>query len=422
MQILFSSLVITLREGIEGALAVAIVLLYLRKTGRQHLSGPVWWGLGVALAASIAAAILLERFAVNGEILEGALMLIAAFFVGTMILWMWRAAKNLKKEIESKVEEIASRSQETGGGLWVALFAFTFLMIFREGIETVIFLKAVRFSTDSLLSFFGGLFGIILAVAFGYFFVRGSLKIDLGRFFKITGIVLILFVVQLVIGGFHELAEGGLFAIGPTEMAVIGPFVKNNALFMMGILLIPFLMLMIPGQKKAAEPESASRADQRLKLAQEKRQRIQRTAAAVLSLLIVLFIGYDFVYGQNKKRLSEPEVVTAQDGEVRIPLSRLADHDFHRFVLSGTSVRFIVLKTDEETMATAFDACEICGSQGYIYESGSLICLNCDADINKSTLGRSGGCNPVPLMSKVEGDSLLVRVDDVMKEESKFMK
>lgn len=422
MQLFFSSLVITLREGIEGALAVAIVLLYLRKTGRQTLAGSVWWGLGLALVASIAGALLLERFSVNSEILEGTLMFVAAVFVGTMILWMWKASRGLKREIEEKVEEIAARREGEGGGSRLALFSFTFLMIFREGIETVIFLKAVNFSTESLLSFFGGLTGIVLAVLFGVFFVRGSLRIDLGRFFKITGIVLVLFVVQLLISGVHELGEGGLFDIGATEMAIIGPIVKNNALFLIGILLIPFLMLMIPSQKKTAGESAASRADQRLMVAQEQRQKRWRLAAAALSLVIVLFIGYDFVYGQNRRMLSEPEVVSAQNGEVRIPLSKLADNDFHRFVLSGTKVRFIVLKTSDGHVTTAFDACEICGSQGYVYESGSLICLNCDADINVATISKGGGCNPVPLVSQVTGDSLVINAGDLSKEGARFEK
>lgn len=423
MQLFFSSLVITLREGIEGALAVAIVLLYLRKTGRSALAGSVWWGVSLAILGSIAGALLLERISINGEILEGSLMFLAAIFVGTMILWMWKASRGLKKEIEERVEEIASGGGEAGGGSRLALFSFTFLMVFREGMETVIFLKALdNFSTDSLLSLFGGLTGLLLAVLFGVFFVRGSIRIDLGRFFKITGIVLILFVVQLLIGGVHELGEGGLFDIGSTEMAVIGPIVKNNALFLMGILLIPFLMLLIPARKKSAEDAQASKADQRLAVAREQRQARWRVAAAALSLVIVLFIGYDFVYGQSRRTLSEPEVVSAQGNEVRIPLSKLADNDFHRFILAGTKVRFIVLRSSDGHVATAFDACEICGSQGYVYESGTLVCLNCDADINVSTIAKGGGCNPVPLSSQIAGDSLVISASDLSKEGKRFEK
>ncbi len=411
-----SSLVITLREGIEGALAVAIVLLYLRKTGRQLLTSSVWWGLGAAVLGSIGGAVVLQRISLNGEIVEGILMFVAAFFVTTMIVWMWRSAKGLKKEIEAKIDEIAQK-KESGGG-WFALFAFTFLMIFREGIETVIFLSAVNLTTDALISFLGGITGLVLAVLFGVFFVRGSIRIDLGRFFKITGIVLLLFVIQLVVGGFHELGEGGLISIGPREMAIVGPFVKNNTLFLIGVLLIPFLMYLIPARQKSVElPESA--AERRLLLAQHNRQRMWRTASAVLSLFIVLFIGYDFVYGQSRKTLTPPEPLTSMNGEVRIPVSVVSDGELHRYILSGSKVRLIVLKT-EETLAVAFDACEICGSQGYVQEAGSVICLNCSADINAATIGRGGGCNPIPLAFRVEGGFLIVRVDELMKQAKKF--
>ncbi len=380
------------------------------------MTSAVWWGLGSALLGSIAGAILLQRLSLNGEIVEGVLMFVAAFFVTTMIVWMWRSARGLKKEIEAKIEELA-QTEQSGQG-WFALFAFTFLMIFREGIETVVFLSAVNLTTDALVSFLGGMIGLILAVLFGVFFVRGSIRIDLGRFFKITGIVLLLFVIQLVIGGFHELGEGGLINIGPREMAIVGPFVKNNALFLIGVLLIPFLMLMIPARQKPVElPESV--AQRRLVLAQQNRQRIWRRSAAFLSLVIVLFIGYDFVYGQSRKTFSSPEPLTASGGEVRIPVSAVSDGDLHRYVLNGSKVRMIVLKTGEG-LVVAFDACEICGSQGYVQEAGSVICLNCSADINPATIGRGGGCNPIPLAFHEEGGFLVVHVDDLMKQTKKF--
>ena len=99
---LFSSMVITLREGIEGALAVAIVFLYLRKTGRLKMASAVWWGLAGAIVASIAGAVVIERIAINSEIFEGILMFAAAVFVGTMILWM----------------PLGSTASEGCGGLW----------------------------------------------------------------------------------------------------------------------------------------------------------------------------------------------------------------------------------------------------------------------------------------------------------------
>lgn len=419
MENLFSALVITLREGVEGALAVAIVLLYLRKTGKQNLSAAVWTGLLTAIAASVAGGFLLERLAVSGEIVEGFLMLAAAFFVGTMILWMWRSARGLKKVIETRIDQITAADEPGGRGGWIALFLFTFLMIVREGIETVIFLSAVNLTTSAILSFLGGIIGLLLAVIFGIFFVRGSLRIDLGRFFKITGIVLLIFVIQLLIGGVHELAEGGLINIGPRAMALIGPVVKNNALFLIGMLLIPVLMLLIPGKDRAPSKDVSSRAEQRLQVSREKKQKTWRTGAAILAICIVLFMSYDFVYSQNRT-LTPPVEVSAINGEVRIPVESVSDGKLHRFVLSGSQIRFIVMKIDEGRIATAFDACEICGSQGYVQEGGALICLNCSADINTATIGQRGGCNPILLFSRIQDSTLIIPVSSLNKEESKF--
>lgn len=417
MSNLFSSLVITLREGVEAALAIGIVLLYLRKTGRRKMASAVWWGLSLAVLASIGGAWILDELPINGEILGGILMFVAAIFVGTMILWMWKSARGLKKEIENKIEQIASDQQE-GRGAWTALFLFTFLMVVREGIETVIFLGAVNLTTDAILSFIGGILGLALATLFGVFFVRGSIRIDLGRFFKITGIVLLLFVVQLLISGVHEISEGGLIDIGQKGMALVGPFVKNNALFLIGILLIPVLMLLIPSSKPV-EASAGSRADQRLVLAQQRRQKSWRTTAAVLSVAIVLFIAYDFVYGQSKRTITAPVAVAAINNEVRIPVSQVSDGKLHRFILEGTPVRFLVLQVGGKLL-TAFDACEICGSQGYIQEGSNVVCLNCAADINTSTLGEGGGCNPIKLVSEVQGEQVVIRVEHIKKETKRF--
>jgi FTR1 family protein len=417
MQNFFSSLVITLREGIEGALAVSIILLYLRKTGRTALQAAVWWGLVAAIVASIIGAVVLERIALNQEIFEGILMFVAAFFVSTMIIWMWRSAKGLKKEIESKVEEIATQRSAGQGGAWLALFLFTFLMIVREGIETVIFLGAVNVSSDAIISFAGGIVGLLFAVVFGIFFVRGSIKIDLGRFFKITGIVLFIFVIQLIIGGIHELSEGGLINIGPRGMAIVGPIVKNNALFLIGILLIPALILAIPG-RSASAATGGSRAEQRLAVAQLRRQKIWRAGAASLAAIIVLFITFDFVYGQNRK-LSEPEVISAVSGEIKIPAAKVSDGNLHRFILEGHSTRFFVIRIGDK-IATAMDACEICGSQGYIQEGGVIICLNCSADINPATIGDGGGCNPIKLHSIEKDGNIVIQEQDLLKHEHIF--
>ena len=155
---------------------------------------------------------------------------------------------------------------------------------------------------------------------------------------------------------------------------------------------------------------SASAAERRLQLAQKKRQKIWRNAAALVSILIVSLIALDFVYGQTRT-LSEPVPVTPVDGKVEIPLLQVSDGNLHRFILPDSGVRFIVMKTDQ--VHVAFDACEICGTQGYVQESGALICLNCAADINLATIGAGGGCNPIPLHSEIGSSHVVIRLADL---------
>src|SRR5262245_7846172 len=157
---MFQSLVITLREGIEAALIVGIVLAYLRKTGRVHLIRLVFVGVFAAVAASLIVAYFLHRLERNelGDAYEGGLKLVGGIFVGSMIVWMWRTGKWLKLEIETRLSGLGSRT--SGFAAW-GLFLFVFLMVFREGVETVLFLAAVSLRTTELLNFIGGMIGLV---------------------------------------------------------------------------------------------------------------------------------------------------------------------------------------------------------------------------------------------------------------------
>ena len=151
---MLQALVVTLREGVEAALIVGIVLTYLRKIGRVDLHKTVYAALGASLLGSIGMAIALEKTRFNPELFEGVVMLVAAFFVVTMIWFMARAAKHLKTNIETKVERFSSMGSKVG------LFLFTFLLVLREGVETVLILAAVSFTTSELLGFLGTLIGV----------------------------------------------------------------------------------------------------------------------------------------------------------------------------------------------------------------------------------------------------------------------
>ncbi|HKV10935.1 MAG TPA: Fe-S-containing protein [Thermoanaerobaculia bacterium] len=410
---MFEALIVTLREGVEAALVVGIIIAFLRKEGYGRYLGAVWAGIGVAAVASLVGAWALYYWAVNREAFEGLLYLGSAVIVGSMMIWMWRHSHAISGEMKGALSRILSR--EKAGSVAAGLFLFTFLMVFREGVETVLFLSALSLTTSGLLAIAGVLLGLAVAVAFGVFFVRGSLRIDLGRFFKITGIALGIFVIQLLINGYHELAEEGWLPANETSMAMVGPLVKNELFFIAAVLLLPLLMLFIPGKPK--EAAVAQGAAGRLERARSQRQARARMLGATLGIIILAALGFGFVYVQPPLALSPATAVEpGADGTVRIPLSSFEGTALRRFAVTidGTPVRFIAIPIEEGgEIATAFDACEICGARGYYQDGPSVSCLHCGSAIYPPSIGQAGGCNPIPLPSKAEGSDLVLQMADL---------
>src|SRR6185369_5782627 len=243
---MFEALIITLREGVEAALVLAIASGLLRRQGRGDQVGALLAGAGVALVVSAVLAVLATRLTYNEEIVEGVAMLVGAVFVLTLTVWMWRAAPRMKEEISSGLAR---------GALRVA--AFGFVMVVREGFETAVFLAAAQFNSSGLALWAGALVGLALAAAFGVAFARGALKISLKPFFSLTTAVLLLVAFQLVVGGLHELSEGRVLPASRTEMALVGPIVKNELLlFTLTLALAVGWMLMGAGREPAPGPEA----------------------------------------------------------------------------------------------------------------------------------------------------------------------
>src|SRR4051812_6285739 len=184
---MLQALIVTLREGVEAALVVGITLAYLAKIGRSELRRIVFWALGAAFAGSIGAAYLISRTAYNQDIFEGWVMLVAAAFVISMIVFMAKAARGLKGRIEQRVGSLA------GAGSQVGLFLFVFLMVLREGVETVLILSAVSHHSTELMSFIGTLAGVPVEFLFGLIFVKATLPITLHIFFLLTTFIFFFF-------------------------------------------------------------------------------------------------------------------------------------------------------------------------------------------------------------------------------------
>jgi high-affinity iron transporter len=199
--------VITLREGLEAFLIVAISLSYLRKTGRHQLVPAVHWGIAVAILLSMGAAYLFQR-ANNQALWEGVLALAAAVLVASLIVHMWRHAKRLKTEIEARLESSAVR---TGAKALLGVFAFTVLMITREGMETALLIGSLLFQTSTSSIVWGAFGGTLVAAGVAWLWSRYGHRVNLALFFQVTAVFLAVFVVQLLIYGFHELTEANIF-------------------------------------------------------------------------------------------------------------------------------------------------------------------------------------------------------------------
>jgi high-affinity iron transporter len=204
---------IGLREGLEASLVVVILIAYLVKTGRRELLPRIWAGVGVAVLISFAFGALLTFGPRNltfeaKEALGGTLSIIAVGFVTWMVFWMARHARGLSGELRGKLDTAA----EAGG---ISLAVVALLAVGREGLETALFIWSATQATTSsgsstLVPFLGALLGILTAVAMGYAFYKGVLKINLAKFFRWTGIILIVVAAGVLAYGVHDLQEAGI--------------------------------------------------------------------------------------------------------------------------------------------------------------------------------------------------------------------
>jgi high-affinity iron transporter len=204
---MLQAFVITLREGLEAFLIIAISLAYLRKSGRKELIPAVHWGIGVSVVLSVAAAYLFQM-ASNQALWEGVLALVAAVSVASLTVHMWRTARKIKSEIEG---HLRVESEKAGTGAWIGVFLFTLLMISREGMETALLMGTLLTQVQAMSILGGAIAGTLAAAGIAMLWSRYGHRVNLALFFQVTAIFLMVFVVQLLIYGFHELTEANLF-------------------------------------------------------------------------------------------------------------------------------------------------------------------------------------------------------------------
>jgi high-affinity iron transporter len=222
---MLNSFIIVLREGFESFLLVAVILSYLRKAGQKWLTSAVYVAIAIGLCVSFAVAYVLKngisdstleqtfgatlgayvgQFFGNEALREGVLGVVAIVMVGTLVIHMWRTGPKIQQRMREHLSRVSSTSSRVAAV--VGVFLFTFLMITREGMETALMLIQIR--DPRLIN--GAVLGVVAAALFAWCWARFAHLINVKRFFQVTGIFLLLFMVQVAIYSFHEFAEAGL--------------------------------------------------------------------------------------------------------------------------------------------------------------------------------------------------------------------
>lgn len=415
---MLQAFIITLREGVEASLIVGIVFAYLTKIGRSELKRTVFWALGSAIAASVAGAMLVARLRFNSDVFEGWVMLAAAVFVVSMIWFMHKAARTMKGEIEEKV----SRYTGEAGVSKLGLFFFVFLLVLREGVETVLILSAVTLNSTELLSFTGTVLGIGVAVIFGVLFIRGSVKINLQRFFRVTTVILYFVAFQLIVSGLHELSENGVLPSSTAEMRLIGPIVRNDLFFFVTMLALAGLMMLLEYRRRAPAVLNASStaADRRRAEWTQRREKMWMNAVVGTSFVFIFLSTAEFIYAKSSTALSPTTAVTLVGSQVTVPTADINDDKLHRYgvhVDDGKSgsveIRFLLFRKPDGNIVSVADACQICGPVGFYIGDQGITCKMCASPLNASSMGQKGGCNPIPLKSAVDGGQMVIQAADL---------
>jgi len=415
---MLQAFIITLREGVEASLIVGIVFAYLTKIGRPELKRTVFWALASAVTASVGGAVLLARTQYNTDIVEGWVMLAAAFFVISMIWFMHKTARTMKGSIEEKI------SQYTGaaGVSKLGLFFFVFLLVLREGVETVLILSAVTLNSTEILSFTGTLLGIAVAVVFGVLFIRGSFKINLQRFFRVTTVILYFVAFQLIVSGLHELSENGVLPSSTMEMRLIGPIVRNDLFFFVTMLALAGLMMLLEYKRRApiVLSTTATPADKRKAEWAQRREKMWMTAVVATSFLFIFLSTAEFIYAKSSTALSPTAPVTLVGSQVTLPTADVNDDKLHRYGVhvddgkgGNVEIRFLLFKKPDGNIVSVADACSICGPVGFYIGSQGITCKMCASPLNAASMGQKGGCNPIPLKSTVGGGQVIIQAADI---------
>ncbi len=393
---MIKALSFTLRQGLEVAVVLAAVSILVQGRGAGR-SRSVAFLLAVLLSLPLA-----YNFNLLGgrEAWSGALGL----SMGTSALGLLLFRK------------------KTGVAHWLGVGLTAALTLLR-GTDIALFPRYVFLETVSVLNseVLLTVAGLVLGVSatFVVFILLREASKHLFHWKIITaGGVLLLVAFGQLVTGVKVLVVYGVIPMYSWLVDLLIPLINGQELMFFSAIIFNLVMLgmALYMNQRVPEPTKGNPAQRRKERAQKLRAVGTVQASLAVMLVVVAVLGVSAVYANRVVELSEAVPVEGQGGKILIPLEVLQDNNLHRFAYStseGTKVRFIAIHKGSGVYGVGLDACEICGTTGYYQRKDEVVCLNCDVVISIPTVGFPGGCNPIPLKARVEGDYLVVETAEL---------
>lgn len=416
---MLQALLLTLK-GAEAAVPIGLLFAGLAQVKRQELVAPARRGVVLGVAASLAAAALLEARLIDREIYTGAVWFGAILLEIAFLRWLWTAGKVTPLP--------ADRPFPVSFRQAALVFLFCFVAVLVSGPDVVLFPTRVfiqttdYLNTELLVKVSGGLVGIILSAGLAVALARGAGGLA-NRWFLGTVIpALGVLVARQGVEVLRILLVTGILPMFQWLLAVMIPLINYQALFFYALMLAALVPLLLGRPRITEEAFGLNAAQRRKMLAQVRRQARRALAAAGLTALVTFLVAAGNAYANRPVKLSPAVPVTATEGEIRIPVAEVSDGKLHRYAATagGTEVRFLVLKKGGAALGVALDACEICGPTGYYQRGNQVVCKACDVVINPATVGFKGGCNPVPLEYRVKDGAVVIQEASLAREKERF--
>jgi uncharacterized membrane protein len=418
LQSILQNMIPTMQNLAIAFIPLAMLLALASKDQSGVFKKWIWrgilWGI---MGAAFIATVRLGTKAVKREVYEGLVLVLALFGEMSLLGFLWW---NVRQGISLDKYKLA------GGASCIAAAA----LLLYHGLDFILFpIEMITFtneiiSLEFLMKMIGFLLGGLLAWLTGLAIIRAASILSTQRIIAILAAQLLVVMAKQALIVVQIMAVRKIFLTTKEMTPIIGPLINHQVWFLYALLavtlLLPVVLLL---QRKPEKPIGLNPAQYR-KILMQTRKKMRWSGALALGVCAMFLAStIGMVYADEKVEIVPAVAVVAEGEQVRIPLEKVDDGHLHRFSYrssTGETVRFIVIKKSGSAYGVGLDACEICGPTGYFERDNQVICMLCDVVMNTATIGFKGGCNPIPLAYKVSEGKMIVPLEALEQEKSRF--